>query len=79
MAETPEPTPKPAREPESVYIYRVEPATHLPVIVGKVFIDAQGDAWVRINAEDLASGIGVENIDGVALLSREDFNFEEPR
>jgi len=71
--------PKPANERESVYLYRVDPESHLPVVIGKVFIDTKGDAWVRINAEDLAAGIGVENIDGVALMTRADFQAQEPR
>lgn len=65
-------------EAKSVYIYRVDAETNLPVIVGKVYIDPQGDAWVRINATDLAEGIGVEDIDGVALLGRDQFNHMEP-
>lgn len=66
--------PEPAKGSESVYIYRIDPVTNLPVIIGKVFVDGKGDAWVRINATDLAEGIGVQDIDGVALLGREQFN-----
>jgi len=71
--------PVPAREEETVYLYRVDPKTHLPVVIGKVFIDTKGDAWVRINKDDLAEGIGVEDIDGVALMTRGDFQHLEPR
>jgi hypothetical protein len=66
--------PAPVRNAESVYIFRYDPETKLPVVVGKVFIDSDGNAWVRINATDLAAGIGVEDIDGVALMNREQFN-----
>lgn len=69
--------PVPQREEESVYLYRFDKETKLPVIVGKVFIDTAGDAWVRINATDLAEGIGVEDIDGVALMNRDQFNVME--
>lgn len=78
MAEQYEP-PMPGKEGESVYLYRVDPATHLPVVIGKVFIDAAGDAWVKINKDDLAEGLGVQDIDGVALMSRGDFQAQEPR
>lgn len=73
-----QPPPEVDNEAHSVYIYRLDPMTNLPMIVGKVFVDPQGDAWVRINETDLAEGIGVENIDGVALLNREQFNHMEP-
>jgi len=70
---------EPSREEESVYLYRVDKATQLPVVIGKVFIDKAGDAWVRINKDDLAAGIGVVDIDGVALMTRGDFHALEPR
>ena len=79
MAEINPNPPEPAREEESVYLYRVDKATHLPVVIGKVFIDKFGDAWVRINKDDLAEGIGVADIDGVALMTRGDFQNLEPR
>lgn len=69
--------PQPARQEESIYIYRLDQETMLPVVVGKVFVDTHGDAWVRINATDLAAGIGVEDIDGVALLDRDSFNGQD--
>ncbi|QCG77552.1 hypothetical protein SEA_DIZZYRUDY_56 [Microbacterium phage DizzyRudy] len=65
-------------ESEAVYLYRYDPVTNLPVVVGKIFIDENRDAWVRLNATDLAEGIGVEDIDGVALLNRDQFNHMEP-
>lgn len=70
---------KPQNEAETVYLYRVDKESKLPVVIGKVFIDAAGDAWVRINKDDLAEGIGVTDIDGVALMTRGDFNAREPR
>lgn len=69
-----QPPPEPEKNADSVYIYRLDLETRLPVVVGKVFVDAQGDAWVRINATDLAEGIGVKDIDGVALMDRDTFN-----
>lgn len=67
-----------AKDPSRVvYIYRLDESSKLPIIVGKVFIDQEGDAWVRINATDLAAGIGVEDIDGVALLDRDTFNGQD--
>ena len=66
--------PSPKDDSKSVYIYRFDQETSLPVIIGKIFVDENEDAWVRINAQDLAEGIGVENIDGVALLDRDTFN-----
>ena len=66
--------PEPKEESKSIYIYRFDLETNLPVIVGKVFVDKNNDAWVRINAETLAAGIGVENIDGVALLDSVTFD-----
>lgn len=79
MAEEHEPAPEPEHQSETVYIYRLDQVTNLPVVVGKVFIDASGDAWVRINSTDLAEGIGVEDIDGVALVNRDQFNVMEPQ
>jgi hypothetical protein len=73
-----QPPPTPVREQETVYIYRYDPVTSLPVIVGKVFIDENADAWVKINETDLAKGIGVMNIDGVAMVSAAEFNAQEP-
>ena len=68
---------QPAPGTESVYLYRLDPETHLPLIVGKVFIDKDENAWVRINAQDLAAGIGVEDIDGVALLDKYHYDLLE--
>lgn len=68
------PGPTPAKPENVVYIYRIEEETSLPVIVGRVFIDENKDAWVQINETDLAEGIGVENIDGVALMDRDRYN-----
>lgn len=65
--------PKAAPNKRSVYIYHHDPATELAIAVGKVFVDENGDAWVRINKDDLASAIGVEDIDGVALVTAEQF------
>jgi hypothetical protein len=69
--------PSPARDAETVYIFRQDPETQLPVIVGKVFIDTRGDAWVKINSTDLAAGIGVTDIDGISLVDRDAFNAQE--
>lgn len=60
--------------PREVYLYYVDPATQLPTIIGKVFIDEQEDAWVRINGELLANSIGVENIDGVTVMNQFQFD-----
>lgn len=69
--------PVPKRESDTVHLYRLDPETHLPIIVGKVFIDKDENAWVRINAQDLAAGIGVEDIDGVALLDKYHYDLLE--
>lgn len=66
--------PRPANDADAVYLYRLDPESKLPVVVGKVFVDENRDAWVRINETDLAAGIGVENIDGVSLHDRDTFN-----
>lgn len=75
MAEDHVPPPRPdvhnVNEPR--YLYRLDPETRLPVVIGKVFIDNNGDAWVRIDSEELAKGINAENIDGVALLDHATF------
>lgn len=55
------------------YLYHHDPETELAIIVGKVFVDGAGDAWVTISKEDLAEAIGVEDIDGVALMTRGQF------
>ena len=70
--------PQPANESDTVYLFRFDPVSNLPIIIGKVFIDENEDAWVRINATDLAEGIGVKDIDGVVLLNRDEFNVQEP-
>ena len=68
-----QPPPSPSEESKSVYIYRMDQETKLPVVIGKIFIDEEGDAWVRINATDLAEGLGIEDIDGVSLMNRDQF------
>lgn len=65
--------PSPGRKSKTVHIYRLDETTKLPIIVGLVFIDTMGAAWVRIDAEELAAGIGVENVNGVALLDHQTY------
>ncbi|AWN03298.1 hypothetical protein PBI_CAMILLE_51 [Microbacterium phage Camille] len=72
------PFPVPVREEETSYLYRYDPETSLPVIVGKIFVDKDGDAWVRINSTKLAAALGVEDIDGVALVNNDQFEVMEP-
>lgn len=45
--------------------------------VGKVTVDESGDAWVKINADFLAEQLGVEDIDGMALMRSSEF-FNDP-
>lgn len=74
MADIDRPPNQPIQKGSVVDLYRRDPETKIPIIIGRVYIDIYGDAWVQINSNDLAEGIGVENIDGVALMTRDEFN-----
>lgn len=42
--------------------------------IGHAEIDEAGDAWVRIDSEKLSNLLGVEDIDGVAVLPTDRMN-----
>ena len=63
--------PRPGTNSTQEYLYLLK--DNKPVIIGKVFVDQASDAWIRIDAEGMAAEIGVENIDGVALLDHATF------
>lgn len=44
------------------------------VTVGKIGIDDNEDAWVTMDKDVLAAELEVEDIDGMALLSHENFD-----
>lgn len=70
--------PKPPTPAEATYIYRLDPETMLPVTVGKVFVKENGEAWVLLNKDAVASGLGMTNINGMALLTEGEFESQEP-
>lgn len=69
------PPPRPAvrNAAEARYLYRLDPVSKLPIVIGKVFVDTDGDAWVRIDSEELAKGVAVSEIHGVALMDHNTF------
>ena len=72
-----EPPPTAENESETAYIYRIDPESQLPVVVGKLFKDEAGRPWVRLSREDLAAGIGEDHIQGTHLMSSQEFRLTE--
>lgn len=73
MSDVSPPRPAKATEERSSFLYYHDPVSELAIVVGEVYVDSSGDAWVRINGTDLAASIGVDDIDGVALQTRDEF------
>lgn len=57
-----------------VMIYRKDPVTNEDVEVGMATVDENGDAWLRINSEDLSDTLQVDDIDGVAIMNAYRYN-----
>ena len=69
--------PAPAHVQDAVYLYRLDPVSNLPVVVGKAFVNDVGRGWVFLIKEDLAAGIGAE-VQGLGLVTAGEFQSQEP-